>query len=370
MRGLTVIAGAVAGAVAAQQVRERAPFARMLGSSIAAPDAAGWVTDFLNAAYLARPATARRTEDLRLALSILTTTWHDKGHRRLHAKDMVAFHRAFGRRRLASSPTAPRGTLDHDDLLAGAGRLLGGWFADAWEDPARRGWGIVFPTPSQRDAHDPTVRLRAAKVGALTPPELPPSEQVWHTYAPVPVASADAVLELLARPERWPDVATEIGRFTPLRAGGLAGQTFEIEVMAPLVPRLPAYLRAYVTVTQALTTEDPEALHAYVDELNDAMVRIGRDEPPVVPEGATPVAAVELTAHEGHFMGSSRNRVLLYESQGAAWLRAAGTWDEMPLALDQAYRRAGRSAQARFWGQGEEDTSMLHQIAIQAGARR
>jgi hypothetical protein len=62
--------------------------------------------------------------------------------------------------------------------------------------------------------------------------------------------------------------------------------------------------------------------------------------------------------------------VLLYESQGAAWLRAAGTWDEMPLPLDQAYRRAGRSAQARFWGHGEEDTSMLHQIAIQAGASR
>jgi hypothetical protein len=69
-------------------------------------------------------------------------------------------------------------------------------------------------------------------------------------------------------------------------------------------------------------------------------------------------------------MGSSRNRVLLYESQGGAWLRAAGTWDEMPLALDQAYRRSGRSAQARFWGQGGEDTSMLHQIAIQAGAGR
>lgn len=26
-------------------------FARMAGSSLAAPDAAGWVTDFLNAAY-------------------------------------------------------------------------------------------------------------------------------------------------------------------------------------------------------------------------------------------------------------------------------------------------------------------------------
>ena len=71
---------------------------------------------------------------------------------------------------------------------------------------------------------------------------LPPSDQVWHTYAPVPRGvRPSGVVALLARPERWPDFATEIGRFTPLRPGGLAGQTFEIEIMAPLVPRLPAY---------------------------------------------------------------------------------------------------------------------------------
>ena len=33
--------------------------ARMTGSSIATPGAAGWVTDFLNAAYFARPARER-----------------------------------------------------------------------------------------------------------------------------------------------------------------------------------------------------------------------------------------------------------------------------------------------------------------------
>ena len=33
---------------------DAARFARMAGSSIAAPSAAGWVTDFLNAAYFAR----------------------------------------------------------------------------------------------------------------------------------------------------------------------------------------------------------------------------------------------------------------------------------------------------------------------------
>ena len=96
------------------------------------------------------------------------------------------------------------------------------------------------------------------------------------------------------------------------------------------------------------------------------MVRIGRDEPVVVPDGATPLAAFDLTTHEGHFMGAARNRLVLYEHEGAPWLRAAGTWDEMPFPLDQAYRRVGRDMQARFWGEGDAATSMLHQIATQS----
>jgi hypothetical protein len=342
----------------------------MVGSSIAAPDAAGWITDFLNAAYHARPAERRDTDDLRLALTILTTYWHRRGERRLHTPDMLAFHRAYGRRRLADTESARRGTLDRAGLLGGAQQLLGDWFAPAWEDPARRGWGIAFPTVAEREAHDPTGRLRAARLGELTPPRLPADRQVWHTYAPVSVPSAEGVVALLTRPEVWPDFATEIARFTPLRPSGLAGQTFEIEVMTQLAPRVPAYTRGCVTITRLETADDPVPLRAYVDELNEAMVRIGRDEPAVVPDGATPLVAFDLTTHEGHFMGSARNRLLLYEHDGGAWLRAAGTWDEMPLALDQAYRRAGREAQARLWGEGDPSTSMLHQIAQQAGGGR
>ncbi len=55
------------------------------------------------------------------------------------------------------------------------------------------------------------------------------------------------------------------------------------------------------------------------------MVTIGRDEPPPVPDGATPILVIELTAHDGHFMGSARNRLLLFESDGQPYLRAAGT---------------------------------------------
>ena len=63
-------------------------------------------------------------------------------------------------------------------------------------------------------------------------------------------------------------------------------------------------------------------------------------------------------------MGRSKNRLLLYEQDGTAYLRAAGTWDDMPLHLEQVYRRAGKDAQHAFWGAGRPEESMLHQIAL------
>src|SRR6185295_9855598 len=74
-------------------------FARMTGSSIAGPDAAGWITDFLNAAYYRRDRLTRDVDDLRLAYAIVTTRWHRLGHRRLRLGDGVPFHAAFGRDR-------------------------------------------------------------------------------------------------------------------------------------------------------------------------------------------------------------------------------------------------------------------------------
>src|SRR5918997_1887759 len=96
-------------------------FARMAGSSIAAPDAAGWVTDFLNAAYFAKPRGNRDVDDLRLALGVVTTRWHRLG-RRLRALDVIAFHRAFGADRFLRSP---RLLLTRGQLLDGAAALLG-----------------------------------------------------------------------------------------------------------------------------------------------------------------------------------------------------------------------------------------------------
>jgi hypothetical protein len=280
----------------------------------------------------------------------------------------VPFHAAFGRDRFVDGARSARGTLDRGQLLEGAGRLLGPWFAGAYGDDQRRGWGIAFESADERAAYDPEVRLRLARLGSSTPPEAPGSEQTWHTYPPVEVPSSDAVIAALSRPETWPDYASALGRFTPLRRGGLGGQTFEIEVVAGAARGRPIFTRGYVTITTVVSREDPEALRRYVDELNGGLTRFGRDEPPAVGEGAEPVLAFDLTTHEGHFMGRSKNRLLLFEDQGRAYLRAAGTWDPMPWHIEQAYRRAGRDAQHAFWGQTDEpEESMLDQIALRLG---
>jgi hypothetical protein len=210
----------------------------------------------------------------------------------------------------------------------------------------------------------PEFRLRHARLGDPTPPERPRNEQVWHTYNPVEIASFERVVAALSRPETWPDYGTDIGRFTPVRGGGLLGQTFEIEVISALTPRTPAILRGYVTVTRLLTRDsDPTDLERYAARLSELMVRFGRDEPPAYPPGCTPLLALCLDTHEGHFMGRGRNRLLAYELDGRTYLRAAGTWDDMPMTLEQAYRSTGRNAQRAFWGDERPESSMLHQIA-------
>ena len=340
-------------------------FARMTGSSICGRDAAPWVTDFLNAAYYRRPVHLREVGDLRLAFSILTTYWYRKPDRkRLRASDLVAFHRAFGQHRFDTDASG-RGVLSREQLERGGSALFGDWFTDAYADEARRGWGIAFPAVEARAAYDPEVRLRLARLGELTPERAPLKEQIWHTYPPVEMPSAQGVIAALTVPETWPDYASEIGRFTPLRHGGLAGQTFEIEVAAGTSAGWPIFTRGYVTITRLVTPDDPAGLRAYIDELEQGMRDYGHDESAIMPYAATPLVGLDLTTHQGHFMGSGHNRLVLYVHDGSAWVRAAGTWDPMPWHIDQAYRVAGREAQHAFWGQGGNVAqSILHQLAI------
>jgi hypothetical protein len=340
-------------------------FARMTGTSIAGRDAAPWITDFLNAAYYRHPVEERNVDELRLAFGVLTTYWYRRDpSRRLHLDDVTAFHRAFGAERF-DTESSPRGLLTRGQLLEGAAALLGDWFPGAYGDEQRRAWGIAFPDLAERDRYDPQVRMELARVGALTPASAPPQERTWHTYPPVKMPSADGVIAALSRPEAWPDYASELGRFTPLRPGGLSGQTFEIEVMAGTESGRPVLTRGYVTVTRLVSGEEPEALAAYFTEIEDGLARYGADEPRAVPDGGEPILGFDLTTHKGHFMGSGNNRLMLYSLDGQAYVRAAGTWDPMPWHIGQAYRIAGRASQQAFWGQGDlRNMSMLHQLAL------
>ncbi|MEI7760602.1 MAG: hypothetical protein WCJ67_07485 [Thermoleophilia bacterium] len=87
----------------------------MLGSSVAGPTAALWVTDVLHAAYCARDRDERSLDDLRLARSILATAWHRADDRRPTDRDLIGFHRAFGRDRFRADEPGARGRLTGDD---------------------------------------------------------------------------------------------------------------------------------------------------------------------------------------------------------------------------------------------------------------
>jgi len=262
--------------------------ARMAGSSIAAPDAAPWLSDFLNAAHFARPADERDQEDLRLAFAILTTRWWRLGGRRLRAWDVLAFHQAFGPDRVLRSPWL---RLDRYQLLAGAARLHGPWFPAAYADRERRGWGIAFRDAAERAGYEPEARLRHAALGELTPPEAPPSEQEWSVYRPVLLPSEEATIAALADPPRWPDAGTELGRFIPLRDRGLDGQTFGIEVMAQPAPRTPVFTRAYVTATRVL--RPGRRLDAALRELGRNLERGGARAGAARGGGAAPAARAD-----------------------------------------------------------------------------
>ena len=142
-------------------------------------------------------------------------------------------------------------------MLEGAPQLVGDWFPDAYGDDARRAWGIAFPSVAERNRYEPGRRLQLARLGKLTPESAPLERQTWHTYPPVAMPSVDGVVSALTRPETWPDYASELGRFTPLRAGGLDGQTFEIEVAAGTESGRPIFTRGYVTITRLVTPDDP-----------------------------------------------------------------------------------------------------------------
>ena len=93
------------------------------------------------------------------------------------------------------------------------------------------------------------------------------------------------------------------------------------------------------------------------------------DEPAVLPPGARPTHLIELTTHEGHFLGRARNHLVLCETDERAYVRAVGNWDPMPWYVRLSYSYKGADAQRTFWGLESPEHSMLRQFA-RAAARR
>lgn len=325
--------------------------ARMAGTSIATPGGRVWMKDFLNAAFYARSRRKRRVDDLRLAHGILGTRWALTG-KRLGARDLRDFHAAYGSRRIRGI-----GRLEGDDLIEGAVSLFGDWFPEAWEDPARRAYGIAFPTRAARREFDPSTRLAYGRLGDLTPPQEPPERQQWATYPPVRLPDPDAALALLRDPSRWPDIASADGRFVPVRPGALSGQTFEIELAMRPAPRSLINTRGYVTCTEVRWKGAP--LRRAVERLD------GRIE--ALPAGAEPLAYIELTTHDGHFLGRAVSRLIVFAAGGQAHVRDVGAWDPLPRHLAIPYRAGGHSAQIAFWGPDDPEASMLAQLARVTG---
>ncbi len=201
----------------------------------------------------------------------------------------------------------------------------------------------------------PEQRLRDAALGPLTPPTSPDEQRHWSTYPPVPLPSVAATLPVLSDPSRWPDFGCAGGRFTPLRSGGLAGQTFEIEVVAHPALRTPVFTRGYVTATAL--HEDRAASDAVLDR---AAAGLGE---PALPPGSEPRLLLELTTHAGHFLGPAVSRLVVWEDERGAFIRDIGEWDPLPAHLAVPFRLAGRAAQVAFWGGGAPQDSMLHQLA-------
>jgi hypothetical protein len=150
----------------------------MVGSSIAAKDSTTWVLHFLSAAYYTKADDERELDDLRLAHAVLTTHWHRLG-RQLRGTDVHHFHQAFRRARGGGS-RYPAGRLDREQLERGALELHGEWFLEAYSDPARRGWGVAFESPEERDAYGPEDRLETGALAGLSPPTSGPSPQPSH----------------------------------------------------------------------------------------------------------------------------------------------------------------------------------------------
>ena len=232
----------------------------MSGLSIAGRDAAPWVTDFLNAAYLppaGRRARGRRPARWRSASSPPTGTARPGAPAaccrpaRLPPglRPRALRHRGVARAARCAAPSccpAPRT----------AGRVVPGGLR------RRRAARLGHRVPDRRGAR--RLRPRPAPgdrpLGDLTPEQAPLAEQVWHTYPPVAMPSAEGVIAALTRPETWPDYASRSAASRRCARAGCSARRSRSRSPRAREAGRPVFTRGYVMITDLVTPEDPPAL--------------------------------------------------------------------------------------------------------------
>ena len=376
MRTVPVIAATALAAVAARQAREQAPFLRMLGSIDRRARRRRLGHRLPQRRVLPpRRRTSATSSDLRLALTILTTRWHRLGHRRLRrARRAPLPPRVRPRLRLRTPDgraARARSTASSSCSPAPSGcSATGSPEADA--DAARRGWGIAFETVAERDALRPEQRLRARAASARSRRRdaRRRDADLAHLPAGPAMPSADAVVALLTRPETWPDFASELGRFTPLRPGGLAGQTFEIEVAAGTrraAPGLHPRLRDDHDARHA--RRRPRGCASTSTSSTTAWSASARRAARRSRQAPTPLAGLRPHDARGPLHGRRPQPPRALRAGRRALRcapRAPGTRCRGPSTRPTGARAATRST--RFWGEGDAATAeLLHQIARYAG---
>ena len=324
--------------------------------------------------YYRRPEDQRDVDDLRLAFAILTTYWDRHGPGGSARSTPSRFHRAFGARPLPDGHR--QRAARHAGPRAAARRRRA---------PARRlvPGGLRRPRAPRlghrlRDGR--RARGATTRRAACAPPRSARSrrrrprrrdEQVWHTYAPVAMPSAEGVVAALTRPETWPDYATRARPLHAAAAGRARGPDLRDRGRGRhRAPAARVYTRGYVTITRLVTPDDPEALRDWFDDARGRPGPLRRaTSRRAFPEGAD--AARRLRPHDarGPLHGlraqPARSSTRTTARPWRARRRARGT--RCRGTLDQAYRRAGQRRAARVLGRGR-DAALSHAAPARAAA--
>ena len=239
----------------------------MAGSSIAGRDAAPWVTDFLNAAYYRRAGRRERdVDDLRLAFASSRPT----GTARRPAAGCAsptcaAFHRAFGARPLRHRALGARHARPRRSCCARRGARCSATGSRTPTPTTRAAAGASRSRRvEERAAYDPDGPARAGPARRADARERAAGRAgLAHLPAGRDAVGRGASSARSRGPRRGRTTRARSGASRRCAPGGLAGQTFEIEVAAGTdagAPGLHARLRDDHRARHARTT--PRALRA------------------------------------------------------------------------------------------------------------